>query len=148
MYILEYIRGNMKTEKYLKILLWIVSGYHILLGLLGVFAKEQAVYIANNFFNFNLTLDNQMLWVLNPFAAYLLFFGIFMALAATDPKKYKKVIYIGVGLFALRLIERIIFLFISPEGLVANENPIINMTSIFVVFIMGLGMYLLTKKLK
>ncbi len=138
----------MKTEKTLTILLWFVAAYHILLGLLGIFAKETAVFIANNFFNFNLTLTEEMLWVINPFATYLLFFGVFMAVAAMNPKKYKNVIYAGVGLFAVRVIQRIIFVTSASEGLISNIDPVRNIIAIVVVAVIGLSMFFLTKKLR
>jgi hypothetical protein len=138
----------MVSDKSLKVLLWIAAVYHIVLGLLGVFAKDSAVYLANVAFNFNLTLNNEMLWVINPFAAYLLVFGVFMAVAATDPKKYKNIIYAGVGLFALRVIQRIIFVVSAPEGLISSVDPIRNWVAIAVVAVMGLSMFLLAKKLK
>lgn len=138
----------MNTEKILKILLWFVAVYHILLGLLGIFAKETAVFIANNFFNFNLTLTDELLWVINPFATYLLFFGVFMAVAGMNPKKYKNIIYAGVGLFAVRVIQRIIFVVSAPEGLISNVDPIRNVLAIVVVAVIGLSMFFLTKKLR
>jgi len=138
----------MASDKSLKVLLWIAAVYHIILGLLGVFAKDAAVTLANVAFNFNLTLNNEMLWVINPFAAYLLVFGVFMAVAATDPKKYKNIIYAGVGLFALRVIQRIIFVVSAPEGLISSVDPIRNTVAIAVVAVMGLSMFLLARKLK
>ena len=138
----------MSRDKSLRVLLWIVAVYHIVLGLLGVFAKDAAIYLANIAFNFNLTLNNEMLWVINPFSAYLLVFGVFMAVAATDPKKYKNIVYVGVGLFALRVLQRIIFVVSAPEGLISSVDPIRNAISIIVVAVMGLSMFLLARKLK
>ena len=40
-----------------------------------------------------------------------LVFGLFMALAARDPVKFKNVIYVGVVLFAIRVLQRIFFFF-------------------------------------
>lgn len=138
----------MGTEKTLKILLWIVAVYHILLGILGIFAKETAVLIANSFFNFNLTLTDEMLWIINPFSAYLLFFGVFMAVVASDPKKYKKLVYAGVGLFALRVVQRVIFLFYAPASLIYNVDPLRNVIAMAVVAVIGVWMYVLARKLK
>ena len=80
------------SHKWLKGLLWFGAAYHVLLGLLGIFAKNSVVTFAKMFYNFNLTLDPQTYWILNPLAAYMLVFGLFMAVAATDPAKYKNVI--------------------------------------------------------
>ncbi len=138
----------MAEPKALKIILWIVAIYHIILGLLGIFAKDMAVYLANVAFNFNLTLNNEMLWVLNPFAAYLLIFGVFLAVSATNPQKYKSIIYAGIGLFALRIVQRIIFVIAAPEGLIANTSAVRNWVMMGIVAVIGLIMYLLVRKVK
>jgi len=134
--------------KSLKILLWIIAVYHIVLGLLGIFAKDLAVTLAKNFFNFNLTLTNQIYWVINPLAAYILVFGIFMALAAKDPVKYKNVIYVGVILFAVRVIQRLVFFVSAPEGLVSNTNPSRNIIMLVVAAAIGIAMFVMAKKAK
>lgn len=134
------------TKLSLKIILWVVSVYHILIGLLGIFAKEKAVFIAKSFFNFNLTLTPEMNWIINPFTAYILVFGFFMAVAASNPVKYKSIVYVGVGLFALRVVQRIIFLVVAPEGLVSQVDPIRNVIAISIVAVLGLAMFLLVRK--
>ena len=136
------------SHKWLKGLLWFVAMYHIALGLLGIFFKESAVFVAKSFFNFNLTLTPEIYWTLNPFAAYLLIFGVFMALAATDPVKYKNIIFIGVALFAVRVVQRVVFFFAAPEGLISNMDPVRNILVLVVVSAIGLSMYLLAKRVK
>ena len=131
----------------LKVILWIVAAYHIVLGLLGIFAKGLSVVLAKIFFNFNLTLTPQMEWVINPFAAYLLIFGVFMALAAQDPVKYKNVIFAGIGLFALRIEQRIVIFIASPEGLVNQVDPTRNIIAIVIVSAIGVAMYVLARKI-
>jgi|SRR3989344_7643203 len=132
----------------LKILLWCVAIYHILIGLLGIFAKDTAVFIARSFFNFNLTLTPEMNWIINPLAAYILFFGVFMAVAAMDPVKYRNIIYAGVGLFALRVVQRIIFIIVAPEGLINQVDPVRNIIAIGIVAIIGIAMFVMAKKVK
>ena len=134
--------------KWLKGLLWYVAVYHILLGLLAIFAKSSAVSLANWFFNFNLTITPEVYWILNPFAAYLLIFGVFMAVAATDPVKYRNIILVGVVLIVIRALQRIVFVFESPEGLMSNVNPMRNILAIAIIVVIGLAMYLLSRKAK
>lgn len=135
-------------KKTLRTILYIVAAYHILLGLIGIFFKDYAVWAAKNFFSFNLTMDPQVYWVLNPFAAYVLIFGIFMALAATDPVKYKNIIYAGILLFAVRIIQRLIFAFSATEGLKSITNPTQNITHLVVVAVIGGTLLVLTQKTK
>ncbi len=128
----------------LKGLLLIVAIYHIALGLLGIFAKNLAVALARNFFNFNLALTDQIYWIINPFATYVLIFGFFMAVAASDPIKYKKVVYVGVALCTVRVAQRLAFFFIAPEGLVNNIDPIRNIIAIIVVSSIGIALFVMT----
>jgi len=137
----------MADNKTLKVLLWFVAIYHILIGLLGIFAKDTAVFIAKNFFNFNLTLTPEMDWIINPFSAYVLIFGVFIAVIATDVKKYKNMIYVAVGLFALRVVQRIIFMISAPDSLISTIDPVRNIIAIGVVAVIGLFMFLLARKM-
>ena len=136
------------SNSFLKGLLWFVGVYHIILGLLGIFAKDLAATLAKLFFNFNLTLTDQMYWIINPFAAYLLIFGVFMILAAKDPVKYKNVIYVGIALFAIRVIQRIFFFFTASEGLINSSDPIRFLIAIIIVAAIGTTMFILTRKAK
>lgn len=136
------------SHKWLKGLLWYVAAYHILLGLLGIFAKDFAVSLANWFFNFNLTITPEVYWILNPFSAYVLIFGVFIALAATDPVKYKNIIIVGVVLIAVRVVQRLVFFFQAPEGLIRSVDPTQNILAIVIIMVIGLAMYLLARKVK
>lgn len=136
------------SERVLKGLLWWLAIFHVGLGLLGIFAKETAVFLAGRFFNFNLELTPQMHWVLNPFAAYLLAFGVFMAIAALDPLKYRNIIYAGVGLLALRVIQRAVFVLSAPNELRASTSLSSNVFTIVVVSTIAVTVFLLTRRLQ
>lgn len=135
-------------KKILQSILYLVAAYHILLGLIGIFFKTYAIEAAKLFFSFNLTLTPQVYWILNPFATYVLFFGIFMAIAASDPLKYKNVIYAGIGLFALRIIQRVIFIFTASSEMVSVVSPIQNIIHIIVVAILGIAIITMVNGLK
>lgn len=132
----------------LKGILLFVGIYHITIGLLGFFMKDLAIYLARTFFNFNLTLTPQVYWIINPFAAYVFIFGIFMAVAATNPVKYKAVVNIGVALFAIRIAQRAIFFFTAPENLIAVTDPIRNLIALGIITIIGILMFVLSRKLE
>ena len=104
--------------------------------------------LAEQFFNFKLELTPQMFWVINPFAAYLLAFGGFMAIAATDPKQHKSVIYIGAGLLAVRVVQRAIFVITAPDALLADASRSSIVLIIAVVSAITLALVLLTRRLK
>ncbi|OGI10104.1 MAG: hypothetical protein A3I68_05965 [Candidatus Melainabacteria bacterium RIFCSPLOWO2_02_FULL_35_15] len=134
------------SNQFLQTILWFVAIYHIILGCIGIFAKDLTVVLARTFFNFNLILTDQISWVLNPFSAYLLIFGVFMALAATNPSKYKTIIYIGIALCAIRIAQRIFFFCSSPEGLINNVDPFKNMIVLAVVVVIGISMLLQVRR--
>lgn len=139
---------SLTSEKILKGLLWWQVIFHAGLGLLGIFAKQTAVFLAAKFFNFNLDLTPQMYWVINPFAAYVLAFGGFMAIAATDPKRYKSVIYIGAGILAVRVLQRITFLITATDDLIADASRSAIVSIIVVVSVFALALVLLTRRLE
>ena len=136
------------SAKWIKGLLWFGAVYHMLLGLLGIFAKDVVVTLAKNFYNFNLTLDAQTSWILNPLAAYMFVFGVLMAVAASDPSKYKKIIYAAVGLLFLRVVQRIIFEVVAPTGLIQTIDPVKNSIDLILIGIYSIVVLVLTKKMK
>ena len=79
--------------KILKIILYIITIQHILLGLAGIFFKKYSEFLADIYFNFNLALTSQLNWILNPFAAYVLFVGLCAFFATRKPLGYKNIIY-------------------------------------------------------
>lgn len=93
----------------LKVILVVVSAYHIIFGLFAFLSKDAAVQIAQIVFNMHLVLTDQLSYFINLLGIYAFIFGIFAALAAYKPAKYIHVIYVGVLLYAMRLINRIVF---------------------------------------
>ncbi len=135
-------------NKWLKGLLWWGAAFHIILGLIGLFAKEAVITIAKSFYNFNLVLDPQTYWLLNPLASYMLVFGLFLAVAATDPQKYKSIIYVALFLILVRTIERLIFMIISPQDLVSTLDPMNMVLDIVLTAIYGLLLFIAARKLR
>ena len=110
------------SHQWLKGLLWFGAIYHILLGISGIFFKDVVVLLARNFFNFNLVLDSQTYWILNPLSAYMFIFGIFMAVTASDVVKYRNFVNVIVILLAMRIVQRVFFMVASPAELVSSMD--------------------------
>ena len=136
------------SNKWLKGLLWWGAAFHIILGLIGLFAKGAVVSIAKTFYNFNLNLDPQTYWLLNPLASYMLVFGLFMAVAASDPQKYKNIINVALFLILIRTIERLIFMVVSPESLVNAIDPVRMSLDIGLTALYGILLFVSARKLK
>ncbi|MDO8509291.1 MAG: hypothetical protein Q7S27_06450 [Nanoarchaeota archaeon] len=135
-------------NKWLSYLLWFGAVYHILLGLVGIFAKGLVASLAKNFYNFNLTLDPQTYWIINPLAAYMLIFGVFMAVTATSTTKYKSFVNVILALLVLRVIQRVFFITTSPADLINNVNPIKEWMDIGLVTAYAIIVFVLSRKSK
>jgi hypothetical protein len=136
-----------RSENILKGLLWWLVVFHSVVGLLGLFAKESAVFLAEKLFNFQLELTPQMYWVLNPFAAYLFAFAGFMAIAALDPKRNTSLIYVGASLLGLRVLQRAFFLLTADDDLIASGSQVGIVITLSVTLAITVSVVLLTRKL-
>ena len=143
----KMVNKNENAVKWLKGLLWFGAIYHLLLGLGGMFGGDLAVKLAKLFFGFNLELTTQVSWILNPFGAYVLAFGAFMAIIATDPAKYKKLIYVVPAFIGLRVVQRLYFMFMASGDLVLSK-PTNNIIDIILVAIFGIILLVFAKKIK
>lgn len=107
----------------LQALLLAIAGYDIYLSVSGLFFRSGAVAHAANFFNFNLELTTSTYWLIGLLSTYLLAFAAFLILAATNPVKYLSVIYICLGIFFVRIFQRIHFILSdSATNLVADPS--------------------------
>ena len=97
----------------LKFILWDLAAYHLLIGFIGMFYEQELEEIAHTVFNIPITITPEILWIIKPAAAYVFVFGIFMGVAAYNPQKYRAVIYAGLVVLALRLVQYIQFNFTS-----------------------------------
>ena len=112
----------MNYKRMLQVLLVSIAAYDIYLAALGLFMRDNAVAYAVDFFNFNLELTTSTYWLIGLLATYLLGFAGFILVAAMDPVKYMKIIYVVLGVFAIRLVQRLYFLSVAQDdpGLLAN----------------------------
>ena len=136
-----------RPEKILKALLWWLVVFHGGLGLLGIFAKDSAEVLAERFFSFQLELSPQMYWVLNPFAAYLLAFAGFMAIAALDPRRNAALIYVAASLLGLRVLQRGYFLLTADDDLISSPSKGSIGLTIAIVLVLAVALVVLTRNL-
>ena len=74
-------------------------------------------------------------------------FGAFMAIIATDPAKYKKLIYVVPAFIGLRVVQRLYFMFMASGDLVLSK-PTNNIIDIILVAIFGIILLVFAKKIK
>jgi hypothetical protein len=116
--------NNTMYKRLLQFFLTGLAGYDIYLASLGLFFRDNAVAYGVDFFNFNLELTTSTFWLIGLLSTYILAFAVFILLAATDPIKYIYVVYIVLGLFIVRIFQRLQFLFASSKdsSLMANTT--------------------------
>jgi hypothetical protein len=97
-------------KKYLfpRAVLWFVAVYHTVVGLVALFSKEGVIAAAKMLGAYNINAGPSFFYIVKPFGVYLIAFGVSMALAAWDPIKNRALLSVGVVLFALRLLQRIL----------------------------------------
>lgn len=128
------------SRSWLSGLLAVGALYHVLLGLAVLLFKERAADMAQIFFRFNLTPSPELLWILNPFAAYLLAFGLTMAVVARSPGKHLPVVWVVVVLYAIRFVERAWFAVAADETLKVSVEPMQQTIHLAVVLAMTLAL--------
>lgn len=98
-----------KKHLALRGLLLFIAAYHIAVGSLAIFSKEGVIAAAKTLADYQVDADPSFFYIIKPFGIYLIVFGISMLVAAYNPVKNRAIISIGVLLFGLRVIQRIIY---------------------------------------
>src|SRR5919202_5787050 len=134
-------RDTAMREKALKAILAVISIYHLGLGALAFVSKTLAAHLARDVFDMNLVFTDQLSYIVGLLSVYAIIFGVFAALAAFDPVKYSYVIYVGILLYLLRLIHRILY-----ADVVRNAFGVSNLNywlEIALIIFFGASLYLL-----
>ena len=134
-----------KKELALKVLLIAIAIYHVFLGMFAFLSDAAAVQIAKIFFGMNIVATPQLSYIAKLLGIYALFFGIFMFIASRNPQQYRAFICGGVALYAVRVINRIIF-----AGLVTTAFGVSGfafwMEIVLLAFFGGLLFWLMPKE--
>jgi hypothetical protein len=100
----------MKTKLLLcRVVAGFVGIYHIMLGILLIFSGEMAINAAKSFAGMTIIASPQFGVIGEILACYFIAFGLMMGLAAWNPIKNRSLITVGLVLFVLRLLQRLIF---------------------------------------
>lgn len=97
-------------------LLWVICVYHVVLGLCANLPPAQVQAAASALLGLQLPQDPTLFQILKPFGVYVMVFGVMMGVTAWNPVKNRALITVGVILFALRLLQRLLNL----EGVEQN----------------------------
>lgn len=136
------------TNIWLRILLGVAAVYHVLIGMTGLIMKGRAEELARSLFGINLEFTPGLLWILNPFAAYMIAFGLMLAVTASNPSRFRPLAFVAAALFALRVVQRVVFLAAADDSLKTVVSPGHNVLHLAVVSIMGLLIVILALRIK
>lgn len=98
-----------KTYRGWRVLLWFVAGYHLFSGALLMSSGELALRAVKSLAGATVSGTPELGIVGEILACYLLAFGLMMGIAAWNPVKNRSIITVGLVLFALRLLQRLLF---------------------------------------
>jgi ABC-type xylose transport system permease subunit len=99
----------MNQDLGLKIVLWLIALYHLVLGTGAFLSAGLAQRVAKSIFGIQLTLDPAMSFVVKVLGIYAIVFGIIVLVAAADPVRYRVLLDIVVVLYALRIVNKLVF---------------------------------------
>lgn len=89
-------------------LLWFICLYHVILGLCANLPSDQVQSVAKAIWGIHLPEEPALYQVIKPFGVYVMIFGVAMGVAAWNPVKNRAMISIGVVLFGVRLLQRLV----------------------------------------
>ena len=92
-----------------KILLWIISVYHILTGVMIIVSGELSIQFAKASYGWTVEGSPELGILGELLGCYAIAFGLMLAVAVRDPVAYRSLITVGVVLIALRLVQRAVF---------------------------------------
>jgi hypothetical protein len=99
----------MTGKRLLTAVLVVISIYHVLVGALPFLPSHFAAWIVKSVFGMTVLVSDQLHYVAKLMGIYMIVFGVFAGIAARDPARHRDVIDVGMLLYALRLINRLVF---------------------------------------
>ncbi|MDP2629829.1 MAG: hypothetical protein Q8P56_00285 [Candidatus Uhrbacteria bacterium] len=100
-----------------KALAWFVSIYHFVLGILAILAPASVVVpIVNTIYGVNPNIDAKFLYMVKFIGAYMIMFAVTAAILAYKPVEYRKLVWVLIGFFMIRILERLFFFGLLSEA--------------------------------
>jgi hypothetical protein len=97
-------------DRLLKLVLWILCIYHVGIGLLSCLAPETTVSLGEVLYGVRVDASAaQFAYMLKALGMYALFTGGLMAVALTDPRRYRHLLVAAGALLIMRATTRLLF---------------------------------------
>ena len=121
------------------------SIYHFLLGLVGTFASaDTVVWFVNRVYGINPLVNAQFIYLAKFISIYMIVFAIAMALLAWKPVKFRKLVWLPITLFTVRVIERIVFFDLLNEAFGIEMSQ--NLTVVVPIALLAIAFYVFRPK--
>jgi hypothetical protein len=92
----------------LKIVLWMICVYHVLLGLAAFLSEDLAAQVARGVFGLRLDMTPQLSYVVQLLGVYAVIFGLITGLVAIDPLRHRVLLNVVVVLYVLRIVNKLL----------------------------------------
>jgi hypothetical protein len=98
----------MKAISMLRLFMWFICAFHILVGL-SLNVPLIPVEVMARYYGATVDWTPQFVYILKPLGAFMFVLGGLAAAAARKPLSHTAIVYAFVALFALRALQRLIF---------------------------------------
>lgn len=129
-----------------RIVLVLVGLYHVGFAALAFFSDRMAGAIAKAAFGITLNHEPQTLYLAKVLGLYGLAFGGVALVASSDPVKYRKLIWLMVGIYLLRILDRAVFLSQVREAFAISPQRIATGCLLLGLFALALLIVALTAR--
>jgi hypothetical protein len=99
---------NSRVLGVLKIFLWLIAAFHLIVGL-GLNVSADFPQVMADYYGAQVNWTPEFLYIVKPIGAFMFALGVMAAYAARDPLNHVSTIYGFVVLFAFRGLQRLIF---------------------------------------
>ncbi|MDP2668472.1 MAG: hypothetical protein Q8P07_01410 [bacterium] len=134
----------MKQETSLKIfkfIAWFIGIYHVILGLIGIFASADLIgSVINAVYHLTIVADPRFLIAAHFASSYMLALGIMMIFVAMKPREYKVFVWAAIAMFAARLFDHLLYLGTIEQSF--NSTLTGNLITIISILVFGLGLFI------
>lgn len=83
--------------------------YHLLIGILGLTSGEVAARVGAVMYGAHVEVTPMFSYLVKYLCAYVIAFGAMMLILASDPVKYRNLVYVALLVAAIRILSRLIF---------------------------------------
>ncbi|MCA9253741.1 MAG: hypothetical protein KDA54_21645 [Phycisphaerales bacterium] len=125
----------------LQVLLWFISASHVALGAAIALSERLQGFMAT-LYGVTLEIEPQMQYMLRPLGAFMMALGVAAGAAALRPLRHQPIIWGFVGLFVVRVFQRIVFHDLIAERFGISSSKLITASAFFGILALLLILFL------